>query len=267
MEKAVESNIFEFMLGVDANSLKFKKYSIESSMLEFEMAKYQILDWKMPSNSIILRNISSYYTIQTIEDKNHAEKNDLSGFQNNKVEHKGSNHVGEEGHVKSDDKNVLDESEPNIDAESEPEKINKNIIFSNPNTVRDHTINEIIDAFAKIGMSDPAFISRINDDSLTRLLVLFNKWINIDIRQEEIFSNITPKEEESLQQRFASEPSRMLSYSQFSPQHAYSNAIIFGETGSSSLNYQEAQNEPSEGLYNRIEKSKMENSEDNTGNY
>ncbi len=69
------------------------------------------------------------------------------------------------------------------------------VSFEDPSTVADTSLNSIIDAFAHI-QKDGSFISRFEDSSLNRLLILFNRWINIDVRQEEIFSLPVQQEHE-----------------------------------------------------------------------
>ncbi|MBU0756580.1 MAG: hypothetical protein KKF44_00815 [Nanoarchaeota archaeon] len=143
----------------------------------------------------ILRFLS-YYSSYKITDEDHEDttKSEGSGrAKPNKVHEGLSDKIDiaeKELHEKSHDEHAK--------KDNEEDKNLKKAIFSDPTAFSDTNLNDIIDAFAKIGFKNGSFVNQFQNGDLTNLLILFNKWINLDPgvpSAENVFENMPAAEE------------------------------------------------------------------------
>jgi hypothetical protein len=81
-----------------------------------------------------------------------------------------------------DGKDIIKEIEDFIDkTKDRPKKEDvKRLVFENPQNVGEENINDIIDALVR--MRDGSTLTTVNGGSMTGVLVMFNRWINLEMR-------------------------------------------------------------------------------------
>ncbi|MBD3204029.1 hypothetical protein GF327_07040 [Candidatus Woesearchaeota archaeon] len=130
------------------------------------------------------------------------------------------------GNISKKQKQDKSEIEEKIeDIQEKHKKIQKDLkksIFEKPfESFDERNLNEIIDAFSRIGKKE-SFVSNFMDSDVSNLLIMFNKWINLEEKipaAEEVFVNETNFPENSMP---VFEPNQ-LRYEGFIPEEIYSN--------------------------------------------
>lgn len=132
----------------------------------------------------------------------------------------------------------------------------KKIIFNDPTKVSDASLNTILDAFSRIGFKNGSFISQFNSDSVSKALMVFNRWINIEqnIPEAEDIFKIMPSQEAEVVNPLEASVSTFSKYNSFNPEQVYTPA----SQESSMSNYSTESADSGESFYSRNERDESE---------
>ena len=129
----------------------------------------------------------------------------------------------------------------------------KMIFFRDAKTVFDDNIHDILDDISRLGLNNGKFTPMVDNASISELLMIFNRWININQANEEIFGTA-----ENLESGVMSAPGltseKSMNYSSFYPEEMY--ASFPGEERGAG--YEGTR----DSIYMAIEKRKLEPNED-----